>query len=449
MIKLIRNVLSKAGLDGAITYVILARVIQAGGGLISIFFISRYLTKVEQGYYYTFGSILAIQMFFELGFSTIITQFVAHEKAFLNWNGKTTLVGNKKSLSRLSSLLQFCIKWFGVMAIIFIIVLLIFGSLFFTKYGKQNNDVEWQMPWIILALITGANLMISPILAFLEGLGKVKDVAKIRFLQQAFQLIILFSSLMLGLKLFSVPIAACASVLIILFSIMFSYNMKLLQFIYYELKEWKVNYTIEIFPFQWRIALSWISGYFIFQLFNPVVFATEGATVAGQMGMTLVALSGILSISMSWINTKVPSFSNHIAMKNYTSLDFIFNKAVKQTSIISAISLFLFIVFVYFLQYNKYPIGNRFLSIPLIVLLSIATFINQFVGSLGAYLRCHKQEPFLIMSLAMAILTCSSIYFTGKFWGIYGIVVGYTLIIIGSLFWGVFIFNSKKKEWHL
>ena len=34
-------------------------------------------------------------------------------------------------------------------------------------------------------------------------------------------------------------------------------------------------------------------GYFIFQLFNPVLFATEGAVVAGQMGMTLAALNGI------------------------------------------------------------------------------------------------------------------------------------------------------------
>ena len=55
----------------------------------------------------------------------------------------------------------------------------------------------------------------------------------------------------------------------------------------------------EIFPFQWKIALSWISGYLIFQLFNPVLFATEGSKIAGQMGMTMVAISGISSISIS------------------------------------------------------------------------------------------------------------------------------------------------------
>src|ERR1035437_9872245 len=75
----------------------------------------------------------------------------------------------------------------------------------------------------------------------------------------------------------------------------------------------KVHYRAEIFPYQWKIALSWISGYFIFQLFNPVLFATEGAVVAGQMGMTLAALNGVQSLSMAWITTKVPLFSGLIA----------------------------------------------------------------------------------------------------------------------------------------
>ena len=43
-----------------------------------------------------------------------------------------------------------------------------------------------------------------------------------------------------------------------------------------------ISYMKEIFPNQWKIALSWVSGYFIFHFFNPVLFA-EGPVVAGQM----------------------------------------------------------------------------------------------------------------------------------------------------------------------
>ena len=34
----------------------------------------------------------------------------------------------------------------------------------------------------------------------------------------------------------------------------------------------RVSWKHEIWPFQWRIAVSWMSGYFIFDLINPVAF---------------------------------------------------------------------------------------------------------------------------------------------------------------------------------
>lgn len=449
MINRIKYIANKIGIDGAIFYTVLARILQAGGGVVSIFFISKYLTKVEQGYYYTFGSILAIQIFFELGLSNIITQFVAHEKAHLSWENETNLVGDEISLSRLASLLQFCIKWFLVIAFFLTIALLFSGYLFFNSYGEHDNTVEWQIPWIILSVLTAGNLIMSPILAFLEGLGKVREVAKIRLFQQMIILVGLFSFLALGLKLFSSPLAASFGAIIPPFIIFFSKKKKLLKNIWNELREWKVDYKQEIFPYQWRIALSWMSGYFIFQLFNPVAFATEGAKVAGQMGMTLVALNGVLSLSMSWINTKVPIFSDYIAKKEYKSLDVIFNKTVVQATLICFVCLLILNLSVFCLQYYGFGIGDRFLSFFLVLLLSLTTLINQFVAALATYLRCHKQEPFLINSIVGGFLVGSSTLLFGNLFGIKGIVVGYTFITVFiGLLWGSNIFKTKKQEWH-
>ena len=108
-----KNLVKLIGIDGAIFFTLIAKVVQASGGLISVIFISRYLNLIEQGYYYTFGSILSIQIFFELGLSGVITQFVAHEVALLKWEGPICLNGSPEALSRLSSLLRFCVKWFS------------------------------------------------------------------------------------------------------------------------------------------------------------------------------------------------------------------------------------------------------------------------------------------------------------------------------------------------
>ena len=449
MINRVKGISNKIGIDGAIFYTILSRILQAGGGVLSIFFIAKYLTKVEQGYYYTFGSILAIQIFFELGLSNIITQFVAHEKAHLNWDSDTDLVGDEISLSRLSSLLQFSIKWFLVIAFILTIALLLCGYLFFNSYGDYDSKVEWQSPWIILSILTAGNLIMSPILAFLEGLGKVREVAKMRLFQQIVILVCLFSFLALGFKLFSSPLAAIFGAIIPPCMIYFSSKKKLLLNIWIELRESKVDYKGEILPYQWRIALSWMSGYFIFQLFNPVVFATDGAEVAGQMGMTLAALNGVLSLSMSWINTKVPVFSDYIAKKDYKNLDIIFNKTVIQSTLICFIFLFILNILIFILQYYGFSSGDRFLSFFLVSFLSLATLINQFVAALATYLRCHKKEPFLINSIVGGIMIASSTLLFGNFFGIKGIILGYTFfsIFIG-LFWGSYIFRTKKQQWH-
>jgi len=449
MIANIKSFSSRLGIDKAIAYTVLARIIQAGGGVISIVFIAKYLTTVEQGYYFTFGSILAIQIFFELGLSNIITQFVAHEVANLQWTNRTTIVGPERSRSRLSSLLRFCIKWFSVIAVVLIFVLLAAGFVFFNTYGDGNEDVNWQAPWIILSISTACSLMVSPVLAFIEGLGKVKEVAKIRLFQQISQLLTLFIFLIAGFKLFASPLASVITLTIAPLWILFTYKKELLLFIWKQRSGWKVRYRLEIFPYQWRIALSWISGYFIFQLFNPVLFAIEGPVVAGQMGMTLAALAGILSISLSWINTKVPLFSTLIANKDYQSLDSVFNKTVKQASLICGICLIILIMVVFGLRYFQLSIADRFLRPFPLILLCVATFVNQFVSALATYLRCHKKEPFLIQSITLGILTATSTLVLGNLFGLNGVTIGYcSIILFVSLTWSLFIFKEKKKLWH-
>ena len=122
---IITNIARKIGMDGAIAYSSAARVFQAFAGVISIFFIATFLTGEEQGFYYTFGSILAIQVFFELGFTGIMTQYVAHEVVHLEQNDDYQYDGEQKFKSRLAYLVRFCVKWYTVVAALFLIVVLI------------------------------------------------------------------------------------------------------------------------------------------------------------------------------------------------------------------------------------------------------------------------------------------------------------------------------------
>src|ERR1700712_5391903 len=71
------------GLDRAVVFTILARGWSSLAGIATLLLIARFLSSAEQGYYYTFGSLVALQMLFELGFSFVILQMASHESAHL------------------------------------------------------------------------------------------------------------------------------------------------------------------------------------------------------------------------------------------------------------------------------------------------------------------------------------------------------------------------------
>ena len=445
----------KIGIDGAIAYSSGARIIQGIAGVGTIFFISTFLTGVEQGFYFTFGSILALQIFFELGLTGIMTQYVAHEASHLSLDSSMEYVGEQKYKSRLASLVRFCVKWYSVLAIVVLSFLIIAGYIYFTKYGDtQAEEVKWRIPWIIVAFSTSIQLFISPLNSILTGLGFVKETTRISFFQQIIMPLSIWVGLYCGAKLFVSGIAYfLSSVVWVVMANKRGLLIILRNFFKIEITE-KVSYMKEIFPYQWKIALSWISGYFIFQLFNPVLFAAEGAVVAGQMGMTLTAINAIQALSISWMNTKIPLYSKFIALKDYTQLDNRFKTTFKQMILVCLSCMSLFFLFIVVLRENKIfvngeQISERFLPYIPMALLVITSLTNQFISAWATYLRCHKKEPMVVQSVVVGILVMLSTVICGYKVGVIGVTLGYCLITVFiSLPWTYKIFITKKREWH-
>lgn len=449
-----KTIALKLGVDKAIAYSSGARIVQAFTGVGSIFFISTFLTGVEQGFYFTFGSILALQVFFELGLTGIMTQYVAHEASHLTLTEAGEYIGEYKYRSRLASLVHFCIKWYSVIAIVLFLFLIVVGFIYFEHFGSiQDPTVSWKGPWILISTATSIQLFVSPFNSILAGLGFVKQTSKISFIQQILIPTSIWGGLIAGCKLYVTGIGYVVSSLIWL---VMAYKLDLIKVLTNLIKTKiveNVSYKTEIFPYQWKIALSWVSGYFIFQLFNPVLFATEGAVVAGQMGMTLTALNAIQAFSMSWVNTKIPLYSSLIAQKEYDSLDTIFTRTLKQMASICLALLTLFLLFMITLkessfQINGNIIGSRFLDYIPMILMMIPVFLQQFTYSWATYLRCHKKEPFLTNSIVNGSLCMLSTIILGKLYGLYGIVLGYCFVQILLFPWGNYLYSSNKMKWH-
>jgi hypothetical protein len=109
--KIRRRISHVLGLDRAIFYTVLARGWASSAGLVTLLLIARFLSSREQGYYYTFGSLVAIQIVFELGFSYVILQMASHERVHLTISPDYKVSGDAVAHARLASVLQRAVRW--------------------------------------------------------------------------------------------------------------------------------------------------------------------------------------------------------------------------------------------------------------------------------------------------------------------------------------------------
>lgn len=449
--KIVKAFAKKTGMDGAIAYGSSARVVQAISGIVTIFMLSAFFTGIEQGYYYTFHSLLAVQTFFELGFTGVITQFVSHEVAHIDICNGSVISGDKYHLSRLGSLIRFCVKWYLVASLVFLTILIVGGFLFFVS--SEDVSISWRLPWIILSVATAVKLFQSPFSAILMGLDKVKLINKIVFYQQILSPLFMWIGMTLGWGLYVVGISSIASVIIWFFIVAQTGQAHLLFCLYKQEVKDSVSYIKEIFPYQWRIALSSLSGYFIFHFMTPILFKYQGAVIAGQVGMSISIIGAIQSFSMTWLNTKIPLYSKLIALKDYNKLDSMFSITMKQMVTICTIIMVLAYVCLNMLSNQNVEVkgsllGERFLTGLPLALLMVAYITDQFNFSWATYLRCHKKEPFLANSVVTGIACLLAIFIFSKYFTLLYLLLAYAIVRILSVLWGYAIFVTKRKEWH-
>lgn len=438
------------GVDRAIAFTVLARFWAALAGIVSVLLIARFLTPTEQGYYYTFSSLVALQIVFELGFSFVILQLAAHERAHLTFLSDGHLEGDAVAHSRLASVLQKAVRWYAVAGALMALVLLPTGLYFFATHRPAGAEVAWRVPWCLLVIAAMLAFQIDPVFSFLEGCGYITEVARRRFAQAVLGSFLAWTAMAIHHGLYAPALVILGQVAVGL-AFLFSHKLRRLMkgLLFYPVGEHYVGWMTEIWPFQWKIAVSWICGYFIFSLFNPVLFAYQGPVAAGQMGMSLGIASSIGAVALAWMNTKASPFGNLIARGEIASLDKLFFRTLWQSTVLLTAGCAAFFLVLLALTHAFPRLAMRVLTPWAFAFLLLTTIMMHIVLSEALYLRAHKREPFLLQSAAVAVLVGSATFLLGKFCGATAVVIGYFLF--GGLFSlgsGTYIFVTKRRKWH-
>ena len=73
-------------LDKAIVFALLLRVWQSVAGVVGLMLIAAFFTAELQGFYYTFSSLLSLQIFVELGLYGVVQTLASREWSRLSLN---------------------------------------------------------------------------------------------------------------------------------------------------------------------------------------------------------------------------------------------------------------------------------------------------------------------------------------------------------------------------
>lgn len=396
-------------IDSHILMTLLFRSWSALAGAAITLLIPLFLGKEEQGIYFTLLSLIAVQVFFELGLNQIIVQLVGFEVAHLKHETDGGFSGQPERVERIIAQAALFRRWY-LIASIFFLVGAGAGGVFFLSMAQPAIAPAAIPVWLLLVLFNAVALYFSPSLAVLEGCGDVDRVARLRLMQSVIGYLLLLLLLLAGAGIWSVlALSATGAVISCWFVLAGSSRLR-----WFAVRKAPVGILIwrrDILPLQWRIALSWVSGYIIMQLFVPVAFAKFGPVQAGQLGITLTIFASIQTIGASWVVARIPVFSGLVSTGERVRLKSSFLAAfLRAFGFMVAASIAVAIMLALLPDWLRI----RFASTTIVAALIFNLWVNTINFSLACFMRAHREEPMARVSLALSLVMLPILYFSGR-----------------------------------
>jgi hypothetical protein len=317
-------------------------------------------------------------------------------------------------------------------------------------FFEHRSDIptsNWLPVWCFVVAFTAVNLFLSPQLAIVEATGHIGQVARLRLIQSILGYGIFWILLLSGAGLWVVAVVPGVSALstwgwLNLRGDNLWHKTALTPLIPFSWRK-------DVFPLQWRLAVSWISGYFIFNLFTPIIFFYHGSKEAGRFGMSMAIFNAVTTLGISWITAKAPLFAMHISRNEFTELNRTFRgvlvRSISFTILLSAVIL----VMVAVATDLEWPIAKRITEFYTLVAIAVSAILNVIVFAYASYMRAHLEEPMAPLSVVAALLTIAVVFLTAKSSLVLMMALNASIITFISLPWTLILFrkyfNRGKK----
>lgn len=284
---------------------LLTRVINIASGLLCLIIVAGAYDSLAAGRIYTLISLAGAATLFELGLSMLVLQRASQVTRESSWNP----LDPAQSHELITPFMGHYLVLICGQALLLLAVLLPVGLWVIVGVFKEPFVSLGVFAWLGACFVMALGLPTALVLSALEGLGQLVVVAKVRAGQALASLLALNLPLFLGVGYPAVAIQlACA--LAVGWLALWAFNGPLVKWILQHVRLQFVSARAKLdWPFQWRLSLSFLSGYFSNQAWVVAISLTGAVALAGHVAMTLQVLTAVVGFAMTPIAARLATLS--------------------------------------------------------------------------------------------------------------------------------------------
>ena len=413
-----------AGVDRAVFFSLVNRAAAITFSIVTLVLVLTYFAPDRQGYYYTFASLLLLQTFLDLGMGNVLAQFVSHEWAGLHLDESAHIVGDAVALSRLGGLVRVGLRWYLYAAGVFFLAVGLAGTFLLTRHQVPDGVL---VPWWLVCAATAVSLLQWPLRSLLEGSNQVARVQRIATIILACSSMAGWLAILGGLQLYAVALTAglTAVLALALFGVACTPFLRLAG---RNAEAHGFSWREEFWPQQWRIAVSWMSGFCVFQSFVPILFYFQGAVIAGQMGASLQIYNAVNTVALSWINPKGPLMGMMGARGQIPELRATVRRTLRYSTVAAICGGVLVLAGFYLMETIHFK-ADRFAGMASLAVLMATAVIMQRSNVETLAIRFQKIEPFIVNSVVSAVLVLISNIVMSRYFGVTAVCAGFAAVM--------------------
>jgi hypothetical protein len=398
-----RKLLKLAGLDRSVALAGAGRALGMVLGPVGSVIIVWTLSAEEQGLYYLFVSLVALKSFFDLGASAAIGQMTPH------------LCGSTGEIPA-PEFVKVAAQWMTRVAQWFALVCGFFGIayLHWTGQGTILNQIMW-IGTVVTTALTGTQ---EGRLQIVYGSGRIDEISKLRLQSLLVQYPVQWIFLLGGASLFSFSASAFA---VFLFQRMFLRRAHPDLWPLAALSDSRqMALRSELGALVRRASLTYISGIFVYQVQQPMVFRFLGAESSAQLGFTGMIGTTLIGLSSLWCITMFPRFARKVADGCVDEAYYDFRITFFRSIVVSTAGFGAAITTIWVLHLIP-RFSERLMSIPDALPLLASYLVSNVALSLTYWPRSFKVEPFAIVAGAQMIVTPPAVWFFTRSMGLAGV----------------------------